>query len=103
MTSGMFVPTAAMNARMITVPGSDSTISLIRFTKPSARAERAAQRVIGTVTSTATIGVMTATRSVGAAAVTIRESRSRPSSSVPRRCAQDGPCRTAERSCSRGP
>ena len=38
MTSGMFVPTAAMNARMITVPGSDITISLMRFMAPSARA-----------------------------------------------------------------
>jgi hypothetical protein len=37
-TRGMFVPTAAMKARMMTVPGSDSTISLMRFTKPSARA-----------------------------------------------------------------
>jgi hypothetical protein len=38
MTSGMLVPTAAMNARMITVPGRESTISLTRLTTPSARA-----------------------------------------------------------------
>ena len=38
MTSGMFVPTAAMNARMITVPGSDITISLTRFIDALGRA-----------------------------------------------------------------
>ena len=37
MTSGMFVPTAAMKARMMTVPGSESTISLMRFMRPSPR------------------------------------------------------------------
>ena len=58
MTSGMFVPTAAMKARMMTVPGSDSTISLTRFMSPSPRRLRAAQSVIGTVITTATIGTM---------------------------------------------
>ena len=103
MTSGMFVPTAAMNARMITVPGSDITISLMRFMVPSARRLRTAHSVTGTVMSTATIGGMRPIARVEAAAVTMRDSRSRPSSSVPRRCAADGPCSTAVRSCSSGP
>ena len=103
MTRGMFVPTAAMKARMMTVPGSDRTISLILFITPSPRRLRAAQSVIGTVTPMATTGTMTAMKIVGAAAVTRRERRSRPSSSVPSRCASEGPCRTAVRSCSSGP
>ena len=103
MTSGMFVPTAAMKARMMTVPGSDMTISLTRFMTPSARRLRTAHSVTGTVIATATIGGIVAIASVDAAAVTMRDSRSRPSSSVPSRCAAEGPCRTAARSCSSGP
>ena len=59
--------------------------------------------MIGTVTPMATMGTMMAMKIVGAAAVTSRERRSRPSSSVPSRCASEGPCRTAVRSCSSGP
>ena len=105
MTSGMFVPTAAMKARMMTVPGSDSTISLTRFIDAlAARGCATAHSVTGTV-----IAHRDDRRrcrpiaSVEAAAVTMRESRSRPSSSVPSRCAGDGPCSTAVRSCSSGP
>ena len=91
MTSGMFVPTAAMKARMMIVPGRESTISLMRFMTPSLRRLRDAQSVSGTVTATATMGTIKAMRIVGAAAVTSRERRSRPSSSVPRKCASEGP------------
>ena len=100
MMTGMFVPTAPMTARMMTVPGRDIMTSVTRLITPSVRSPAAATIARTVPSPTPTITVMSDVPRVPAAAAKMRLSRSRPSSSVPSQWAAVGPDRMAVKSWS---
>ena len=91
MTSGMSLPTMPMTASSSTVAGSASSTSVARLMSRSVRPGRsAATSASGRPIPKATTSMSAEDSSGSDPAVAIRESRSRPSGSVPSRWSAEG-------------